>query len=183
MDKCEVHMTELVEGPIPVRYGLIRWSEAFQRASRALFPNANSTVPGGCIMGPSSPKEARGTFCTRCREAEREWIRRPSPLAGLDVPGKEKLVATLNSAREQLALQIGRAAEALFPMALEMAWIQLKLNLLAREHGVVDEDFSCTRVDLLLDDAFADCVRGMQETLPALKRKHYDAIHRPGWAR
>jgi len=128
MDKCEVHMTELVEGPIPVRYGLIRWSEAFQRASRALFPNANSTVPGGCIMGPSSPKEARGTFCARCREAEREWIRRPSPLAGLDVPGKEKLVATLDSAREQLALQIGRAAEALFPMALEMAWIQLKAS-------------------------------------------------------
>ena len=31
MDKCEVHMTELVEGPIPVRYGLIRWSEAFLR--------------------------------------------------------------------------------------------------------------------------------------------------------
>ncbi len=68
-----------------------------------------------------------------------------------------------------------RTAEALFPMALEMAWIQLKLNLLAHEHGVVDEDFSCTRVDLLVDDTFADCVRGMQ--------KHHDAIRRPGWAR
>jgi len=99
----------------------------------------------------------------------------PSPLAGLDVPGKDRLVATLDNAKEQLALQISRTAEALFPMALEMAWIQLKLNLLAHEHGVVDEDFSCTRVDLLVDDTFADCVRGMQ--------KHHDAIHRPGWAR
>ena len=101
----------------------------------------------------------------------------PSPLAGLDVPGKDRLVATLDNAKEQLALQISRTAEALFPMALVMAWIQLKLklNLLAHEHGVVDEDFSCTRVDLLVDDTFADCVRGMQ--------KHHDAIRRPGWAR
>jgi hypothetical protein len=151
-------------------------------ARRALFPNANSFVRGGCVVEPFSPKEARGTFCMRCREAENEWMRRPSPLAGLDVPGKDKLLATLDHAREQMALQVGRAAEALFPMALEMAWMQLKLNLLAHDHGVVYEDFSCTRVDLLLDDAFAACVRGLEARLPTLKQKHHDAIYRPGWA-
>src|SRR5213594_123704 len=99
MDTCEIHMTGLVEGPILIRYGLIRSSEAFQRASRALFPNANSTARGGCIVSPSSPRETRGKFCPKCREAEVEWLRKPSPLAGLNVPGKDRLVATLDNAR------------------------------------------------------------------------------------
>jgi hypothetical protein len=182
MAECKVHKIALTEALIPISYGLHRPPERWKQARRALFPNANSSIPGGCVVHSSRPKMTRGAFCPKCREVEEEWLRRPSPLAGIDVGGKDDLLADLEKARADLAAQAARVAEALFSAALEVAWIQQRINLLARQYGVGDPDICETRVDLLLHDMFAEAVREAGDSLPRLKQVHYVEVYRHGWA-
>jgi len=182
MPKCDVHNIELSEGTISITYGLHRSSELHKRAQKALFPNANSFISCGCIQYSTSPIETSGVYCARCRDAEEEWNRRPNPLAGINVEEKEDVLAALDNASTELTRQIARAAEALFPFALEVAKAQQRLNLLAHKHGVIDDDYFSKRVDVLLDETTRKCEGSLGRTFWAIKRAHHDQVFGPGWA-
>ncbi len=70
MSKCEVHNSELEDGKANIRYGLIVLPDEYRKAREKLFPNANSFVLGGCIIGGVSETQVK--FCRLCREAERK---------------------------------------------------------------------------------------------------------------
>ncbi|WP_435008107.1 hypothetical protein P12x_005382 [Tundrisphaera lichenicola] len=74
--RCEVHDRALREGVVPIRYGLGFPQVGEYEARLARFPNANSSVGGGCVVGPSS--EARVLFCPDCRDSEREHAESPA---------------------------------------------------------------------------------------------------------
>ena len=69
---CELHGSNLEPVQVPVRYGLPLYDDARCVADR-LFPNANSYLPGGCVVDASSPRQIRGFVCIDCRKAEIAW--------------------------------------------------------------------------------------------------------------
>lgn len=70
--KCSVHKVRLLESEVPVRYGLIVFSQAYRRAERR-FPNSRSFVLGGCVVLPDNTKTSVVRYCPQCREAEADW--------------------------------------------------------------------------------------------------------------
>jgi len=68
---CVVHGIELNRDVVPIVYGLVRLNSNEIRAREDLFPNARSSVSGGCIVEDES--EMRVNYCSECRKAEAEW--------------------------------------------------------------------------------------------------------------
>jgi hypothetical protein len=70
--RCEVHDRALMEGVVPIRYGLCFPDAGDHQVRMTRFPYANPSVARGCVIGASS--EARVLYCPKCREAERQWV-------------------------------------------------------------------------------------------------------------
>lgn len=68
---CKVHNIPLQNGVVPIEYGLTRFTEEDLEAESNLFPHANSTYLGGCVVRDA--KRARVSFCPECRKAEAVW--------------------------------------------------------------------------------------------------------------
>lgn len=71
--KCEVHGTLLKVEDVKIAYGLIGFPAGYYQAQQRNFPHARSTVMGGCVISPSSPKFQTVKYCPRCRAAEKRW--------------------------------------------------------------------------------------------------------------
>ncbi|RYX84694.1 hypothetical protein EON83_08645 [bacterium] len=70
---CELHKTPLQVDEVSITYGLVGFPAGYYEASQREFPNANSSLVGGCIIAPDSPKAQAVKFCPQCREAEANW--------------------------------------------------------------------------------------------------------------
>jgi hypothetical protein len=76
--RCEVHDRPLLEDVVPIRYGFnagVGNPEEYE-VRRARFPNATTSIGGGCFVGAS--REARVLYCPECRGAESEWASMPA---------------------------------------------------------------------------------------------------------
>jgi hypothetical protein len=69
--KCEIHDYILLRANVPIHYGLISIDDEFIEAREKLFPNANTSVMGGCVLEDESEMEL--LICEKCREAETKW--------------------------------------------------------------------------------------------------------------
>src|ERR1041385_5691103 len=68
---CELHHSHMSQTNVPIRNGLIRfseWGKAFQNASSNGFPHAQEELLAGCIVGPDSPTQAVIYLCKECRQ-------------------------------------------------------------------------------------------------------------------
>jgi hypothetical protein len=68
---CKLHNEQLREDSIPVVYGLRCFPPGFHDARKNQFPFANSSVSGGCIVGPTFT--ALTGYCPTCRQAKSTW--------------------------------------------------------------------------------------------------------------
>ena len=68
---CKLHKTELVEGRVPVLYGLIRYSNEYRDARDSQFPKSIFLVLGGCVVGNIFFHNVR--YCPKCRENHIAW--------------------------------------------------------------------------------------------------------------
>ena len=66
--ECDVHHQALIQGAVPVVYGL---PDPGPPERAALFPNANMQVSGGCMVG--DPAQGLVRYCQQCREAHLAW--------------------------------------------------------------------------------------------------------------
>src|SRR3989442_14105987 len=71
--RCQVHDLPLVHGTAPILYGLLIWDPDYGSAQAERFPNARSSIPGGCLM--CQAKEADVWYCPECRVEEKNWLR------------------------------------------------------------------------------------------------------------
>jgi hypothetical protein len=71
---CPLHDHPLAEDAVPIAYGLIRSDPDELRARQDLYPFANVSVAGGCVISPGSPKQALVRYCPDCREARTAWL-------------------------------------------------------------------------------------------------------------
>jgi hypothetical protein len=69
---CVVHEAELQKGTATIVYGLPYISKEYQQAVKG-FPNANTSVSGGCLVGRNSPRTKDVLYCPGCREAQATW--------------------------------------------------------------------------------------------------------------
>jgi hypothetical protein len=83
---CPRHGTKMSVGLVPIAYGLprsyssnvasdrraLRKAKKFWRASERLFPEANTAVGGGCLVGPE--EQAERHYCEQCRLARTVWL-------------------------------------------------------------------------------------------------------------
>jgi hypothetical protein len=80
---CELHHSQMTKTNVPIRYGLMgysQWALAFQAASTNNFPHADDEVLGGCLVGSDSPTQAVIYVCAQCLRAQEQWIsEHPSP--------------------------------------------------------------------------------------------------------
>jgi hypothetical protein len=70
--ECSLHRVQLREDVVPIAYGLIRLSPEYSKAARR-FPNASTTMGGGCLVGPQ--RWAKVRFCPECRREQAAWVR------------------------------------------------------------------------------------------------------------
>lgn len=70
---CRVHQHQMTRQTLPISYGLPLFSKEYLEARKTRFPNANSTVLGGCSVSPDSAKHSRNFRCERCIQEERAW--------------------------------------------------------------------------------------------------------------
>lgn len=66
--KCEVHDYLLKPANVPIHYGLPYIDDELIEARNKLFPNANTSVMGGCIFEDENEMEL--LVCEKCREVE-----------------------------------------------------------------------------------------------------------------
>jgi TonB family protein len=71
---CKVHRETMREDTVPIIYGLITSDGAASRARDRLFPDANLSVSGGCLV--ESARFAKVLYCAKCRSAAADWKRR-----------------------------------------------------------------------------------------------------------
>jgi hypothetical protein len=71
---CPVHGTPLKSETKQIQYGLVRQRLDYMAVRDKLFPEANTTVPGGCTTGLFDPIFATIRYCPDCREAEKQWL-------------------------------------------------------------------------------------------------------------
>lgn len=83
---CPRHGTQMSAGLVPIVYGLprsyssnvasdrraLRKAQKFWRASERLFPEANTDIGGGCLIGPEDQAERH--YCEECRRARTRWL-------------------------------------------------------------------------------------------------------------
>ena len=70
---CSVHNESLKVGSVPVAYGLIMASAIYLKAQSRLFPNASTTISGGCVIHPGRQTESMTLYCESCRRTEAKW--------------------------------------------------------------------------------------------------------------
>ncbi len=73
--RCEVHYTILRRQKVPLRYGLQAPDPDLWEARAKLFPNAKTSLLGGCCAG-SMGYEYEDWVCAECRKAEARWRRK-----------------------------------------------------------------------------------------------------------
>jgi len=77
--KCELHDTVQLEDVVWVVYGLVEVENEEWDARREVFPNAMTSVDGGCYLYGTGglfwrgPTHARVRYCPVCREQKRVW--------------------------------------------------------------------------------------------------------------
>jgi TonB family protein len=71
---CKVHRETMSEDTVPIVYGLTDSESAAFKARERLFPNANLSVSGGCVV--ESPRFAKVLYCPKCRSAAVDWQKR-----------------------------------------------------------------------------------------------------------
>jgi hypothetical protein len=72
-DRCTVHDERLKKDTVKIGYGLRAVHAEWFEASKKDFPFAYSSVDGGCVIMPDSPKYAKVKYCAQCRVKEREF--------------------------------------------------------------------------------------------------------------
>ena len=70
---CKVHREIMREDTVPITYGLINSEAADSKVREKVFPNANLSVSGGCLI--ESARFAKVLHCPKCRSAAAEWKR------------------------------------------------------------------------------------------------------------
>jgi len=70
---CEVHKSVLKSARVRINYGLPYFDEELIQTRSKLFPNANSSALGGCMIDENSPSYLDAMVCEECRQAETEW--------------------------------------------------------------------------------------------------------------
>src|SRR4030042_1112885 len=70
---CQLHNEPLLEGFVPIIYGLPVFDPEFWDVKQSNFPNSYSSWGGGCIV--EELKYALVRYCPKCREAEEAWKR------------------------------------------------------------------------------------------------------------
>jgi hypothetical protein len=67
---CKVHNIKLMSDRVPIAYGFPGESREYRQK---YFPNANSSVGGGCIPDITKPS-AWVSYCPECRKAEKKYL-------------------------------------------------------------------------------------------------------------
>ena len=72
---CHLHGDELQIEIVRIAYGYPAFlsDKEYGRAWQEQFPNANSTLVGGCVVYGTSPREAPTLYCESCRRAKAAW--------------------------------------------------------------------------------------------------------------
>lgn len=78
---CSVHSLELIQGRVPILYGLIRYSDEFRAQHLKHFPNSKFLVFGGCVVGHEFFHNMK--YCQKCREAHLAWSKTTGCTDGL----------------------------------------------------------------------------------------------------
>ena len=73
--RCDVHKEGLKTGSVPVSYGFIIQNDTYLKAESKLFPHANTTAPGGCVISPGNETSRMTLYCGSCREAKKRWMK------------------------------------------------------------------------------------------------------------
>ena len=71
---CKIHRETMREDTVPIIYGLKDTEDVASRVRERLFPNANLSVSGGCLV--ESARFAKVLYCPKCRAAAADWKRR-----------------------------------------------------------------------------------------------------------
>jgi TonB family protein len=71
---CRIHRETMREDTVPIIYGLTNSDSAAFKARERLFPNANLSVSGGCLV--ESARFAKVLYCAKCRSAAADWKKR-----------------------------------------------------------------------------------------------------------
>jgi len=71
---CRIHRETMREDIVPIVYGLMNSDGAASKARERLFPNANLSVSGGCLV--ESARFAKVLYCAKCRSAAADWKKR-----------------------------------------------------------------------------------------------------------
>lgn len=66
---CEIHGVPLLVDIVPISFG--KPDTDSESEQHQLFPNARSSVGGGC--GVQGPRRARVSYCPECRKMEIVW--------------------------------------------------------------------------------------------------------------
>lgn len=178
-DICGLHGERLVEGVAPIVFGLVHLSDRYLTAVEREFPNSCKVVYGGCLVGQDSPKTRWVKYCPRCRQAEESWCE--DPLDRFQDAAKRDVLRARDEARRLLAMEMERALERLFPLALECARADKAVNLLVQAHGIRDDAHSTKRIDILLEVILQELGGSIEASLPEWTRTHYAEIYQPGW--
>lgn len=86
--RCKVHREAMREDTVPITYGLIVSEDANSKARKEQFPNANLSIPGGCVV--ESARFAKVLYCPKCRSAALDWKRRHSKESPSAAPSSPK---------------------------------------------------------------------------------------------
>ena len=76
---CELHGVKLERDKVRIIYGLPMFNPEYDEAERTLFPRAQTTWGGGCVITEESPEFAEVLYCPACRAAKQQWeLARPA---------------------------------------------------------------------------------------------------------
>jgi hypothetical protein len=71
---CNVHRAKMLKKQVPIRFGLIDFTDPYYSHEISRFPHAHEYVNGGCEFDPVADKTPHRTFvCPECKRAERRW--------------------------------------------------------------------------------------------------------------
>ncbi|WP_137936506.1 hypothetical protein [Chitinivorax sp. B] len=78
---CPIHQQSLKTGLALIRYGLIRFSEAYRTARDEQFQNSCFYTMGGCGLGTRLVQQVQ--YCDQCRNAHLMWCQTYTSSEGL----------------------------------------------------------------------------------------------------
>jgi hypothetical protein len=77
--RCLIHDEWMKVGTVPVSFGYYIESEAYLDSQKKSFPNACTTIGGGCVDTPDKLRTSTTLYCESCRKAEAKWQRENTP--------------------------------------------------------------------------------------------------------